>query len=70
MFVDFILKYHRILYPHYEFCKIEPILVITPMKAKASYPSWPFSCPEEPMNPIPLAAAILVKAILEWWMEA
>jgi len=36
---------------------------------QASYSSWPFPFLEEFMNPIPLAAAILVKAILEWWME-
>lgn len=38
-------------------------------EGQASYSSWPFSFLEELMNPIPLAAAILVKAILEWWME-
>lgn len=38
-------------------------------EAQASDPSWPFLFSEVSMNPIPLAAAILVKVILEWWME-
>ena len=49
-------------------CKTAPDFVITPMKTQASYSSWPFLILEAPMNPIPLAAAILVKVILAWWM--
>lgn len=29
----------------------------------------PFACSETLMNPIPLVAAILVKTVLEWWLE-
>ena len=38
-------------------------------EAQASYSSWPFLFLEDPMNPIPLATAILVKAVLEWLMN-
>jgi len=40
-----------------------------PHEAQASYSSWPFLFLEDSMNPIPLAAAILVKAILDWWLK-
>lgn len=38
-------------------------------EVQASYSSWPFPFLEDLMNPIPLAAAILVKTVLEWWLE-
>jgi len=34
------------------------------------FPAGLFSFLEASMNPIPIAAAILVKVILEWWLEA
>ena len=38
-------------------------------ETKASYSSWPFFYLEASMNPIPIAAALLVKALLDWWLE-
>jgi hypothetical protein len=29
----------------------------------------PFACPEVCMNPIPIAAGILVKVLLEWLLD-
>ena len=39
------------------------------MKQRLAIPAGLFCVQEAHMNPIPLVAAILVKTVLEWWLE-
>jgi len=39
------------------------------MKQRSAIHGWPFCIQEAFMNPIPILAAVVVKALLEWWFE-